>query len=133
MKIVGVLGRDLRIVDGVTEDKIPQLKDKFDFLWLDIERLDSKEYKIAQEVFGFQAPEEGSYPIAITSEFYDTVVLNYYDNLYRRDFIVYYSKSFLITVHQGPSSAVEEAMASLNEMLVMGNLNSETILYQLVY
>lgn len=132
MRIVGVLDKDIRIVDGIGAEKVPKLKDKFDFIWLDIDRFGSKEHKIVQEVFGLPSATEGDYPIVVTGDLFDTVVLNYYEELYRRYLFIYYSKSFLITIHRRPSSAVEEAMASLNELLVTGNLSSERILYQLV-
>jgi len=132
MRLVGVLDRDIRIVDDIDAEKVPQLKGKFDFLWLDLEKLGSKEHKVVQETFGLPAANEGDYPVAITGDSFDTVVLNYFEELYRRYLSIYYSKSFLITIHRRPSSAIEGAMASLNEMLVAGKLNSENILYQLV-
>ena len=132
MRLVGVVGKDIRIVDGVEAEKVPKLKDKFDFLWLDIDKLGSKEHKAVQETFGLPTATEGDYPIVVTGDSFDTVILNYYEELYMRYLFIYYSKSFLITIHRRPSSAVEEAMASLNEMLVTGNLSSESILYQLI-
>ncbi len=129
MKFVGLLGGDFKIVDDLKPEQLGELK--ADFAWIDIDNPDVRTEAALKEHYGIKEILDSPPPGITKSKSYDRIVLSYYVDMSPRKLQIFVSGSFIITAHRGDDPVCEEAMAALNEMLVSGKLNADSILGQL--
>ena len=132
MKLVGVAGREFKVVEDVDPEKLSDLQGSLDFIWVDMESANQRNEKLARDLFGIESLQEGGYPRGIFGKDHDFLLLDYYERLVLKELLVFYSGSFILTVHTGPCSLCDEAIASLNELMISGGLNAAGILYQIL-
>ena len=66
-------------------------------------------------------------PVILHHDKYDLIVLNYYADTNKRVLQILLADDRMITLHSGADPACEEVMASVNEMLMSGGLDHESI------
>jgi Mg2+ and Co2+ transporter CorA len=132
MKFVGISGKEFKILEDINLEKLAEIKDQFDFSWIDIDRLDQKSKKFFYEAYGIKDMDEGGLPRYEPSEDYDLIVLNYYGDHVRKEQQVFVSQKFIITAHPGNSPSCDKTLASLDELLISGSMSPERVLYEII-
>jgi hypothetical protein len=130
MKFIGLLGGEFKILDNVSPTELEELKS--DFSWIDIGRIDPKTELTLKSLYGIENLGNFDFPTITQQHDYDTIVIPYFEDLSLRYLKIILSTSSVITVHQGSNSVCDEAMASVNEMIVSGNFNPEAVLLELL-
>ncbi len=130
MKFVGLFGGEFKILEDVSPEKISDLES--DFSWIDIDRLDPQTEVALKKKYGVKSINESGFPAITRYDGYDLVLVNYFENLSKKELQILISEKFIITLHQGADSVCDETMASLNEMLISGNFNSDMVFHGLM-
>lgn len=130
MKLVGQFDGKYKVIDSLDKSQLKALDP--DFAWVDIDSADPKVGGLLTDLFDIRSFDEFGFPTIMSSEGYDTVVLNYYERQVKHEVLVFVLDKYVLTVHPGRDSVCDEVMATVDEMLVSGRFNSETILYGLL-
>jgi len=128
MKFVGLFKGEFKILDNIDPSQLEQ--HDTDFAWIDIDRIDAKT-QLALKKLGLASVGQFGLPIIYSNPNYDFIRINYFEEQTKRELEVYMFDKYFITVHQGKDSVCEEAMASVNEMLVSGEFNAQKVLHDL--
>jgi Mg2+ and Co2+ transporter CorA len=126
MKFAGTVKGNFKLIEDLTPDQLKELEP--DFMWLDVDRVDPPTETTLKEIYGIESISSFGFPSIISYGNYDLIRINYFEELSNNELLVIVSEKYVITVHQGTDSVSDEAMASVNEMMVSGGLNTGTIL-----
>ncbi len=125
MRFIGMFSGEVKILEDIKPEKLEELK--ADFAWIDVDRIDSKTAMVLKKLYGIKSLDEFGFPTIVQHGEYDLILVNYFHNLTKKELQILMSEKFVITVHRGEDIVCNETMASLNEMLVSANFNSEMI------
>ena len=126
MKFVGLFKGEFKILENLDVAGLRELNP--DFMWLDADKVDIATEKALQELYGISSISEFGFPSITTNSIYDLVRVNYFKVGSKQEIQIFISKKFVITVHTGQDEVCDESMASVNEMLVSGAMDSGSIL-----
>lgn len=127
MKYIGLTRGKFKILEDADPSQLSELS--ADFAWADIDRLDTKAEFALKELYGVDSLTQFGFPAIIQHDKYDLVIVNYYSaEQVKRELEVFVTERMVITVHQGQDRVCDEAMASVNEMMVSGGFNSGGVL-----
>jgi len=127
MKYIGLTKGNFKILEDADPSQLSQLS--AEFAWADMDRIDTKAELALKDLYGVESLSEFGFPAIIQHEKYDLVIVNYYTpEQVKRELEVFVTERMVITVHQGSDPVCDEAMASINEMMVSGSFNSGGVL-----
>lgn len=126
MKFVGLFNGEFKIIEDLDWPQLEKLKP--DFMWLDVNRIDPASETALKKLYGISSLTDIGFSPITPLPGYDLLRVSYFEQGSRRDFKIFASEKFVITAHEGIDAISEETMASVNEMLVSGGLNTESVL-----
>ncbi len=128
MRYIALESGKYRVLEDVN---LADLKSQPQFFWLDVDRIDPATEAALKRRYGIEL-EPLSYPHITTHPDYDLLVLNYYQNLEKRNLQLFVSDNHIITVHSGSDPLCDELVALLDEVLVSSSFNTEGLLYRVL-
>jgi hypothetical protein len=126
MKLVAMSGGEFRVLDDFDLAKLSEIK--LDFFWVDIDKEDPATTLALKSLYGVESINPPGYPLISRHYKYDLIAVDYYAELTKKELQILLADKCVITIHQGPDEVCNEVIASINEMLVSGGLNSESVL-----
>ncbi len=128
MKFVGLSKGEFKIFEEFDPAQLSSLK--ADFFWLDADSLDPRTLVAIKKCCGVEGLEESVSGVSRRGK-YDLLTIEYYAPAWTQVRVAV-SEGFIITAHSGLDAVCEEAMASVNEMIVGGGLDSGSVLTYLL-
>jgi hypothetical protein len=126
MKFIGLFGGEFKILEDLEASQLEGLQP--DFAWIDVDGLDAQTDLFFKQQFSIENTSGFGFPIISSTNSYDKLSLIYYDDLSKRELLVFVLDKYIITLHSGADPICDGNMASLNEMLVSGDFNKGMVL-----
>ncbi len=127
MKLFSVSKGNLQVLEDIEPDRLASAKG--DFVWADLDKIDTPTESILKELYGVEGLADLRLPAILRHDKYDLIVLNYFSEMNKRVLQILLMDDRMITLHSGADPACEEVMASVNEMLMSGGLDHESVVW----
>jgi len=132
MRFIGVSGGECKIIEDFDLEKIRKVVKDFQFAWLDIDGVSPDIENFVRDVFGIEEINQSGDTRVVGKGSYDLVFVNYYKDMLKHDVSMYFAENFLLTIHKGKDDICEEVMATINELLTMGEVNADIIIRRIL-